>query len=279
MKKYWVPGLAALLCAMAVLAGCGHPQAQQTQNGGQDGAQDAGYNAGNGDVVQLNGFREIDIEWISGQVDVVLYDGEGIELSETLMDGSAVSLKMEWQVNEDEGTLDIRSQPQLMSATEEKYLVVKLPRSLVLHGLDIETVSAGVLVDLTDEDTLTLQELDVTSVSGAISVYAANAGEISLSTTSGSVGGSVRTEKLEAESVSGSINLTLDTTPTEVEAENGSGSVVLRLRDRSSVPSPLPVTFRTVSGKLSGNVDFQTAERALWEFETGSGNVELLTVQ
>lgn len=279
MKKYWVPGLAALLCAMAVLAGCSHPQAQQTQNGGQDGAQDAGYNAGNGDVVQLNGFREIDIEWISGQVDVVLYDGEGIELSETLMDGSAVSLKMEWQVNEDEGTLDIRSQPLLMSAAEEKYLVVKLPRSLVLHGLDIETVSAGVLVDLTDEDTLTLQELDVTSVSGAISVYAANAGEISLSTTSGSVGGSVRTEKLEAESVSGSINLTLDTTPTEVEAENGSGSVVLRLRDRSSVPSPLPVAFRTVSGKLSGNVDFQTAERALWEFETGSGNVELLTVQ
>ena len=259
MKRYWVPGLAALLCAMAVLAGCGHPQAQQTQNGGQDGAPDAGYNAGNGDVVQLNGFREIDIEWISGQVDVVLYDGEGIELSETLMDGSAVSLKMEWQVNEDESTLDIRSQPQLMSATEEKYLVVKLPRSLVLHGLDIETVSAGVLVDLTDEDTLTLQELDVTSVSGAISVYAANAGEISLSTTSGSVGGSVRTEKLEA--------------------ENGSGSVVLRLRDRSSVPSPLLVTFRTVSGKLSGNVDFQTTERALWEFETGSGNVELLTVQ
>ena len=275
MKRYWVPGLAALLCAMAVLAGCGHPQAQQTQNGGQD----ADYNVGNGDVVQLNGFREIDIEWISGQVDVVLYDGEGIELSETLMDGSAVSLKMEWQVNEDEGTLDIRSQPQLMSAAEEKYLVVKLPRSLVLYELDIETVSAGVLVDLTDEDTLTLQELDVTSVSGAISVYAANAGEISLSTTSGSVGGSVRTGKLEAESVSGSINLMLDTTPTEVEAENGSGSVVLRLRDRSSVPSPLLVTFRTVSGKLSGNVDFQTAEHALWEFETGSGNVELLTVQ
>lgn len=279
MKKYWVPVLAALLCAMAVLAGCGHSQTQQTQNGGQDGTPDAGYNAGNGDVVQLNGFREIDIEWISGQVDVVLYDGEGIELSETLMDGSAVSLKMEWQVNEDEGTLDIRSQPLLMSATEEKYLVVKLPRSLVLHGLDIETVSAGVLVDLTDEDTLTLQELDVTSVSGAISVYAANAGEISLSTTSGSVNGSVRTEKLEAESVSGSINLILDTMPTEVEAENGSGSVVLRLRDRSSVPSPLLVTFRTVSGKLSGNVDFQTTERALWEFETGSGNVELLTVQ
>ena len=279
MKKYWVPGLAALLCAMAVLAGCGHPQAQQTQNGGQDGAPDAGYNAGNGDVVQLNGFREIDIVWISGQVDVVLYDGEGIELSETLMDGSAVSLKMEWQVNEDESTLDIRSQPLLMSAAEEKYLVVKLPRSLVLHGLDIETVSAGVLVDLTDEDTLSLSELDVTSVSGAISVYAANAGEISLSTTSGSISGSVRTQKLEADSVSGSIDLALDIMPTELEAETSSGSIVMQLCDLSTLPSPLPVEFKTTSGKLSSDVTFTTVEDAAWEFQTVSGNVELLTVR
>lgn len=270
MKKYWVPGLAALLCAMAVLAGCGHPQAQQTQNGRQDGAPDAGYNAGNGDVVQLNGFREIDIEWISGQVDVVLYDGEGIELSETLMDGSAVSLKMEWQVNEDEGTLDIRSQPLLMSATEEKYLVVKLPRSLVLHGLDIETVSAGVLVDLTDEDTLTLQELDVTSVSGAISVYAANAGEISLSTTSGAVSGSVRTGKLEADTVSGTVALTLEVLPTELEVETVSGGVALTLTEKPGVP--VDVVFRTVSGQLDSGVDSTVGADCVWEIETTSGD-------
>ena len=79
-------------------------------------------------------------------------------------------------------------------------------------------------VDLTDEDTLSLSELDVTSVSGAISVYAANAGEIALSTTSGSISGSVRTQKLEADSVSGSIDLALDIMPTEVEAETTSGA-------------------------------------------------------
>ena len=196
MKKYWVPGLAALLCAMAVLAGCGHSQTQQTQSGGQDGAPDAGYNAGNGDVVQLNGFRSIDIEWVSGQVNVELYDGEGISLTETLADGSPVGQAMEWRVDEDDSTLDVHSQPKLVSLAEEKILTVQLPRSMVLYGLDIETVSAGVSVDLTDEDTLSLSELDVTSVSGAISVYAANAGEIALSTTSGAIEGSVRTQKL-----------------------------------------------------------------------------------
>ena len=271
---------ALALAAILILAGCG--EQHRTDNGGTDSATyapDAGYTLGNTDVVQLNGFRAIDIEWVSGQVNVELYDGQGIELSETMMDGSDVALKMEWQVNEDKGTLDIRSQPQLMSATEEKRLVVSLPRSLVLHGLDIKTVSAGVSVDLTDEDTLSLSELDVTSVSGAISVYAANAGEISLSTTSGSISGSVRTQKLEADSVSGSIDLALDIMPTELEAETSSGSIVMQLCDLSTLPSPLPVEFKTTSGKLSSDVTFTTVEDAAWEFQTVSGNVELLTVR
>lgn len=271
---------ALALAAILVLAGCG--EQSHTDGSGTDSATytpDAGYTLGNTDVVQLNGFRAIDIEWVSGQVNVELYDGEGIQLSETMMDGSDAALKMEWQVNEDKGTLDIRSQPQLMSATEEKRLVVRLPRSLVLHGLDIKTVSAGVSVDLTDEDTLTLQELDVTSVSGEISVYAANAGEISLSTTSGSISGSVRTQKLEADSVSGSIDLALDIMPTELEAETSNGSIVMQLCDLSTLPSPLPVEFKTTSGKLSSDVTFTAVEDAAWEFQTVSGNVELLTVR
>lgn len=271
---------ALALAAILILAGCG--EQSHTDGSGTDSATytpDAGYTLGNTDVVQLNGFRSIDIEWVSGQVNVELYDGEGIQLSETMMDGSDAALKMEWQVNEDKGTLDIRSQPQLMSATEEKRLVVRLPRSLVLHELDIKTVSAGVSVDLTDEDTLTLQELDVTSVSGDISVYAANAGEISLSTTSGSISGSVRTQKLEADSGSGSIDLALDIMPTELEAETSSGSIVMQLCDLSTLPSPLPVEFKTTSGKFSSDVTFTTVEDAAWEFQTVSGNVELLTVR
>lgn len=271
---------ALALAAILILAGCG--EQSHTDGSGTDSATytpDAGYTLGNTDVVQLNGFRAIDIEWVSGQVNVELYDGEGIQLSETMMDGSDAALKMEWQVNEDKGTLDIHSQPQLMSATEEKRLVVRLPRSLVLHGLDIKTVSAGVSVDLTDEDTLTLQELDVTSVSGEISVYAANAGEISLSTTSGSISGSVRTQKLEADSVSGSIDLALDIMPTELEAETSSGSIVMQLCDLSTLPSPLPVEFKTTSGKLSSDVTFTTVKDTAWEFQTVSGNVELLTVR
>ena len=88
---------ALALAAILILAGCG--EQSHMDGSGTDSATytpDAGYTLGNTDVVQLNGFRAIDIEWVSGQVNVELYDGEGIQLSETLADGSDVTLQMEW---------------------------------------------------------------------------------------------------------------------------------------------------------------------------------------
>ena len=283
MKK----GMACLLALVMALALTACTRTAQPQNGGDaaptdptvPAEPDAGYNTGAGEVVQIKGFRSIDIEWVSGAVNVELYDGEGIQLSETMMDGGDVALKMEWRGDEDDNTLDIRSQPLTVSASQKKQLTVRLPRSTVLHELNIDAVSADVSVDLTEEDTLTLTELDVSSVSGTVSVHAANAGEISLETTSGAITGSVRTDKLEADSVSGNIDLALDIMPTELEAETSSGSIVMQLCDLSTLPSPLPVEFKTTSGKLSSDVTFTTVKDAAWEFKTVSGNVELLTVR
>ena len=253
MKK----GMACLLALVMALALTACTRTAQPQNGGDaapadptiPAEPDAGYNTGAGEVVQIKGFRSIDIEWVSGAVNVELYDGEGIQLSETMMDGGDVALKMEWRVDEDDNTLDIRSQPLTVSASQKKQLTVRLPRSTVLHELNIDAVSADVSVDLTEEDTLTLTELDVSSVSGTVSVHAANAGEISLETTSGAITGSVRTDKLEADSVSGSIGLTLETQPKELDVKSGSGDITLteefirRTRDvgvpyRPSLPTP-----------------------------------------
>ena len=163
-------GIALLMALVMALALTVCTQTPPPNRGDVEGAAepDAGYSAGDADIVQLNGFRSIHIDWTSGRVTVELYDGQGIELSETMMDGGDVSLKMEWRVDEDDSTLDILSQPLTVSASEKKHLTVKLPRSMVLHELDINAVSADVSVDLTEEDTLTLQELDVSSVSGTV---------------------------------------------------------------------------------------------------------------
>lgn len=281
MKK--LIALLLVLGGLLALVACGFPV--RYKDGG-DGNKDEtpvvqpdnGYTLGSTDVVQLNGFRSIDIEWISGSVTVELYDGEGIELKEALADGGAVSVPMEWRVDEDDSTLDILSQPKLLSVSEEKHLTVKLPRSMVLHELDIETVSAAVSVDLTDEDTLTLNELDVTSVSGAVYVNAANAGEISLSTTSGAISGSVRTQNLEADSVSGSVELTLDVLPTELDMETSSGPVTLTLPAGNTEPS-LFVEFRTTSGQFASDVPVTHMKDAPWELQTVSGSVTIALAQ
>lgn len=118
--------LMALVMALALTA-C--TQTPPPNRGDVEGAAepDAGYSAGDADIVQLNGFRSIHIDWTSGRVTVELYDGQGIELSETMMDGGDVSLKMEWRVDEDDSTLDILSQPLTVSASEKKHLTVKRP--------------------------------------------------------------------------------------------------------------------------------------------------------
>lgn len=281
MKK--LIALLLVLGGLLALVACSFPV--RYEDGGDGGKDenpvvqpDNGYTLGSTDVVQLNGFRSIDIEWISGSVTVELYDGEGIELKEALADGGAVSVPMEWRVDEDDSTLDIVSQPKLLSVSEEKHLTVKLPRSMVLHKLDVETVSAAVSVDLTDEDTLTLNELDVTSVSGTVYVNAANAGEISLSTTSGAISGSVRTQNLEADSVSGSVELTLDVLPTELDMETSSGPVTLTLPAGDTAPS-LFVEFRTTSGQFASDVPVTHMKDAPWELQTVSGSVTIALAQ
>ena len=253
MKK--LAALLLLLGALLALAACGYPV--KSENSGTPDAAvttvkpDSGYTLGGADVVQLNGFRSIDIEWISGSVSVELYDGEGIEIKETLADDGAVSVPMEWRVNEDDSTLDIRSQPQLLSVSEEKHLMLKLPRSMVLYGLNIDAVSAGVSVDLTDED---------------------------LSTTSGAISGSVRTQELETDSVSGNVDLTLDILPTELDIETSSGPVTLAI-PTGKTTSVLSVELRTTSGQFSSDVPVTHTKDAPWEFQTVSGDVTITTVK
>lgn len=94
MKK--LIALLLVLGGLLTLVACSFPV--RYKDGGDGGKDenpvvqpDNGYTLGSTDVVQLNGFRSIDIVWISGSVTVELYDGEGIELKEALADGAALS--------------------------------------------------------------------------------------------------------------------------------------------------------------------------------------------
>ena len=110
--------LLVLLLTLALTA-CGQTPPDDGSAAAPDRQEepDAGYTAGGGEIVQIDGFREIDIQWIAGRVVVERYDGKVTELSETKLDGSPVSLKMEWRLNEDTGKLEIRSSMAICSSS------------------------------------------------------------------------------------------------------------------------------------------------------------------
>ena len=72
MKK----GIALLLALVMTLAlaACTQTPPPSRTDGEGTALPDEGYSAGNVDIVQLNGFRSINIDWTSGLVTVELYD-------------------------------------------------------------------------------------------------------------------------------------------------------------------------------------------------------------
>lgn len=261
--------LLVLLLTLALTA-CGRTLPDNANAAAPDRQEepDAGYTAGGGEIVQIDGFREIDIQWIAGRVVVERYDGKITELSETKLDGSPVSLKMEWRLNEDTGKLEIRSQPVQANTDEGKLLTVRLPRDTVLYELDINTVSADVDVQASFTQ---LTELAITTVSGSVTAADVTADEVSLASTSGELAGVYQAQRLDVDTVSGKVTLTLPNVPQELEAETTSGDVTLTLSAQPA--APVALHFQTVSGVFRSDIDSADNAANVWEFQTVSGSV------
>lgn len=266
MKKVCISLLAALL-ALALM-GC-TPSTIQSDDGP---AVSNGYQQGGSTVVMRDGFTNIDIQWLSGSVTVELFDGADPELSETLSGGGTVENPMEWRVHE--STLTIRQQSSLFSAGESKDLTVKLPRSLVLRELDVETSSAAISVALSSD--FPLADVEIETLSGAVSLNGVTANDVSLSTNSGSVSGDVSAAELDMDTTSGLFTLTLNGLPAEVDGESISGCFDLTLSESAVPAAPLLLQFRTTSGALQCDVPYTLVpDDGQWEFHTTSGSVTI----
>ena len=88
----------------------------------------------------------------------------------------------------------------------------------------------------------------------------------------------VRTQELEADSVSGNVDLTLDILPTELDIETSSGPVTLAI-PTGKTTSVLSVELRTTSGQFSSDVPVTHTKDAPWEFQTVSGDVTITTAK
>lgn len=235
--------------------------------------------------------REIDVEWISGDVVVSIGEGTEIQISEssayeltdaqkmrcTLKEGK---LRIKYCDNADNvWTWFMRGNYRIPSKT----LYLTLPASLMaeLNELDVETVSADVYFDAAnakgkDVDmsstsgdvlikNLEVRELAASSISGAVTIENCRADELDLESVSGRIAvKSGSYTELDAQTVSGSIELVCTTAPKKMDAETVSGKISVWL------PGDAEFTARlsTVSGKLSSEIPGVMSDN---QFTSGSG--------
>ena len=181
-------------------------------------------------TLKLDELKELEVDWISGSVTIVLTDGDTLEIRETAK--SAISEKDALRYGVKEGKLRIQAcKKGHTGKLPKKELVLTLPRSLAdtLKELEIDTVSASV-----SAGEFQLEELDINTVSGQVQIenVAATKGEID------SVSGDVTLrgctfDSLRMDSVSALLSMT--GTVGKVKTSSVSGSVQLRLNESKEV--------------------------------------------
>lgn len=174
------------------------------------------YNKGNTTLTreQLNGVDTLDIDWIDGDIEVISYDGDTVELyessSKTLNDDTV----MRWRVHDGEICVKYFKSRFIFALFSKnttnlnKKLTVKVPADMIAE-VKIEAVSTNISLNLQYE----LSDVDIETVSGnimlnGIQVKSGADNEIDVSTTSGKTElYNCRSSKLKCESVSGDVTV------------------------------------------------------------------------
>lgn len=252
------------------------------------------YTAG-GASLDASAVSAIDVGWLSGSVDIEAYSGDTVTFSETA--GSALAEKDRLHYYLDGGTLRIRFRAPArwgFNTRQRKHLSILVPEDLLLHGLDVESVSASVSIYGVDA-----KEVGVETVSGSATLSSVRGNALDLETVSGgvlvelsefkrldagSVSGAIRAEgdfrSVFLSTVSGSLKVAPGAWVETIDAESVSGAVTVTL------PADIPgftADVESVSGgftcdfaaKIFKNGAIYGDGSATLDFETVSGGVTI----
>lgn len=202
------------------------------------------YSIGNGSVSGKD-INEIEINWISGKIKVIPYDGDEIIFNESskLMISEDDQLRY---LNEN-GKLIIqfykpRGFGGFFSQTLSKSLEVSVPRELAksLVTLDISNVSSA--IDVSD---ISAEEIYINNVSGGTNLQNITCTLLKIDTVSGGIScNSLTASKIESDSVSA--NIKLEGSIDSIDHESVSGSLTFE-----GIKCPDSIDCQTISGKAS----------------------------
>ena len=233
------------------------------------------YTRGGGSIA--DNVKEIDINWVSGNVEVKFHGESSVvfyEDSESMLDE-----KTSMYHYFDGRTLHIEffSAGVHVGRVPDKTLTVFIPQSLTLDEIDIECVSADVNVE-----EISASSVNIETVSGEISLTSSvGMSDVSLESVSGDIKCNLTTEtaEMDVETVSGDLNLYFDAFPRKLNIDSVSGDTTLYIPESSG----LLLEFESVSGDFDSEVSASVkngnyligdgASRA--EFESTSGDLSI----
>lgn len=280
----------SMLCLTAALAvplcGCAAAQSSPRPTAAAVAASDSrGYSSGETEIRAA--IKEIRIEWCvrvrstsivsadgsvytsgppvstGGAVEVQAWDGDAIVFSEqadrALDEVTALDYTVEGQ------TLQIRfvkDKEKLQEGAQlYKTLTLKVPRSLTLEELAVDTASAdvtlqGISVREAEIDTASgnvsikdaaVEELEIDTASGDVNLEPSAVGRLEVDTASGTVTGILPgAQKASIDTASGAVVLTVEDEIAELEADSTSGTLAITLR---AVPGKS--SFDSTSGYMT----------------------------
>ena len=159
------------------------------------------------DSVTVSPIKNIDVNWVSGSVNIIRADVKEISVSESCDKELKDSEKMVYSIKGDTLRVDFCEPSIINIFNTDKDLEITLPASVAdeLKSVDIENVSAAVSIG-----GISCKTIDLTTVSGDVDVDESSCSKLDIETVSGNIryAGNVLDE-VDADSVSGSVTLDL----------------------------------------------------------------------
>ena len=204
------------------------------------------YTTGNGRT--SDSIRNLEIDWISGNVEISYGKEDEIILEETSEDEITDELTMRWLV--EEGTLHIKfcKAGKINVNNCDKTLKVTLPKNIKLEEAEFETVSA----DITALE-LHVKDVNFETVSGSVEARLYGARSIDADSVSGDVDiiAPDGPKDADIETTSGSVRMNLKKSIDDCEIGTVSGKVTLLLPKKGN----FTISYDTTSGDFDSDIE------------------------
>ena len=204
------------------------------------------YTTGNGRT--SDSIRNLEIDWISGNVEISYGKEDEIILEETSEDEITDELTMRWLV--EDGTLHIKfcKAGKINVNNCDKTLKVTLPKNIKLEEAEFETVSA----DITALE-LHVKDVNFETVSGSVEARLYGARSIDADSVSGDVDiiAPDGPKDADIETTSGSVRMNLKKSIDDCEIGTVSGKVTLLLPKKGN----FTISYDTTSGDFDSDIE------------------------